>query len=193
MENEKNVKSKSWNAIVYPESLPDNWRELLDELRIQWIESPLHDKDINATGEQKKPHYHLCLIWDGPTTFKNVSTLVKTTLGGVTPQVCHSVRGSVRYMAHLDNPEKYRYNELEIVSHNGADLDELLKPTAAYENSILKEITWFIRDNNITEFVDFATVCLTEHEEWFYLLTSRYTLYIRELLRSQRFKGLSDD
>lgn len=40
-------KGRDWTFIVYPESAPENWREILDETHLRWIESPLHDKDIS--------------------------------------------------------------------------------------------------------------------------------------------------
>ena len=54
-----NARVKVWTFIVYPESVKENWREILDEMHIQWVESPLHDKDLNATGEAKKAHRHI--------------------------------------------------------------------------------------------------------------------------------------
>lgn len=186
---EQNVKSRGWNGIVYPDSAPQNWRELIDELHIQWAESPLHEHDKNADGSLKKPHFHVTLVWDGPTTFTNACAIFKDLLNSVHPQATQSIRGSIRYMAHLDNPEKYRYNEHDIVGHGGIDLEELLRPTTAYEQSTLKQIVLYIRENNITEFSDFAMICLGEKEEWFYLLTSRHTVFIRELIKSQRFKS----
>ncbi|KAA9252434.1 Rep family protein, partial [Streptococcus anginosus] len=48
---------RNWSWIVYPDSAPENWRSILDETGEKWIESPLHDKDINeTTNEIKKPH-----------------------------------------------------------------------------------------------------------------------------------------
>ena len=51
----------SWTCVIYPESMPENWREILGELMIPWAVSPLHDKDVNPNGEPKKPHRHLLL------------------------------------------------------------------------------------------------------------------------------------
>ena len=188
MAEKKEQKSRAWNAIVYPESLPENWREILDDTHMQWAESPLHDKDVNATGEPKKPHYHITVMWDGPTTYNNAKNLFCDTLNGANPQICNSVRGSVRYMAHLDNPEKHRYDEHTIIGHGGIDLEDLLKPTSAYTLATLRKITEYIIVNDITEFVDFSMICLGEHEEWFEVLTTRNTLYIKELIRSNREK-----
>ncbi|MEB8657649.1 Rep family protein, partial [Staphylococcus caprae] len=51
---EKDTRSKTWNLIVYPESAPEGWKELLVEDGISFVCSPLHDKDILPTGEIKK-------------------------------------------------------------------------------------------------------------------------------------------
>ena len=50
----KNGRYRNWSWIVYPESAPENWRSLLDETGEKWIESPLHDKDINETTQEIK-------------------------------------------------------------------------------------------------------------------------------------------
>ena len=54
-------KGRDWTFIVYPESTPKNWRDILDETHMRWVESPLHDKDVNPDGELKKEHYHILL------------------------------------------------------------------------------------------------------------------------------------
>ena len=38
--SEKIIKGRDWAFIVYPESAPENWREILDETHMRWIESP---------------------------------------------------------------------------------------------------------------------------------------------------------
>ena len=43
--DEKDTRVRNWSWIVYPESAPENWKQLLDETGEKWIESPLHDKD----------------------------------------------------------------------------------------------------------------------------------------------------
>ena len=47
----KEVRTRNWTIVVYPDSAPDNWRTILDDFHIEWIESPLHDNDINGDGE----------------------------------------------------------------------------------------------------------------------------------------------
>ena len=59
---QKDRRARSWSWIVYPESAPDNWRQLLDETGEKWIESPLHDKDINETTNELKSHIGILLF-----------------------------------------------------------------------------------------------------------------------------------
>ena len=70
-----NVKKNKWAFVLYPESAPENWLEELQFTGLQIAISPLHDKDINPDGEIKKAHYHVILIYDGPTTYNNVKQL----------------------------------------------------------------------------------------------------------------------
>uniref|UniRef100_UPI002896F8C0 Rep family protein n=1 Tax=Staphylococcus aureus TaxID=1280 RepID=UPI002896F8C0 len=64
----KSTTSRTWGLVVYPESAPENWQELLSETVMQFAVSPLHDKDIKPDGDIKTPHWHVILIWDGPVT-----------------------------------------------------------------------------------------------------------------------------
>ena len=58
-------RTRNWVVIVYPESAPENWRSHLDDLHLEWIESPLHEFDVNADGEVKKAHWHVLLLFGG--------------------------------------------------------------------------------------------------------------------------------
>ena len=48
-------KERYWSFILYPESAPENWKEILQETGLQIAISPLHAKYINPDGELKKP------------------------------------------------------------------------------------------------------------------------------------------
>ena len=55
----KKITGRSWAFVMYPDSMPDNWEEIISSTGLPMAISPLHDKDINPTGEIKKPHYHV--------------------------------------------------------------------------------------------------------------------------------------
>ena len=107
-------KGRDWTFIVYPESAPDNWRELLDDTHLRWIESPLHDKDVNEDGEIKKAHWHILLSFDGPVTVKAVEKIVDK-FNCPDPRKVGSGKGLVRYMIHKDNPENFSIQLMKLL------------------------------------------------------------------------------
>ena len=66
---------RNWSGIVYPDSAPDDWLEHFQSLCVKGFVSPLHDADMNPNGEEKKPHYHVLLIFDGKKSFEQVSAI----------------------------------------------------------------------------------------------------------------------
>lgn len=64
----------------------------------------------------------------------------------------------MRYMAHIDNPEKAQYSKEMIIAHGGADLDEYLRPSASCELTYVKEMLDFVQEHNITEFLSLLTM-----------------------------------
>ena len=97
MEKKKKTikKGRDWTFLVYPESAPENWRDILDQTHMRWIESPLHDKDTNPDGSKKKAHWHIMLSSDGPITEKQVKSII-APLNGPVPQRVGSGIGMVR-------------------------------------------------------------------------------------------------
>ena len=62
----KDGRARAWTFIVYPDSAPTNWRDILDSKCIPWVESPLHDPDPDAPPEEaRKKHYHVSLEFEG--------------------------------------------------------------------------------------------------------------------------------
>ena len=61
-------KARYWAFVLYLESAPENWKEILQLKGIPFCISPYHDKDLNADYTPKKPHYHIILCFKGPTT-----------------------------------------------------------------------------------------------------------------------------
>ena len=71
------VTSRGWLTEIYPESELAGWRETLSYMGMQAVIGPLHQYDVNANGKPKKPHYHVLLLWEGPTTYNNALNVVK--------------------------------------------------------------------------------------------------------------------
>lgn len=172
----KNSKAKYWTIVVYPESLPNDWEEIISRTGIEWACSPLHQHDINADGEPKKPHYHCILCYPNTTTFNHVNELC-SDLNTVIPQKLSNVRGMYRYFVHLDNPEKYQYQLSDIRCFNGFDSDEYAGLSQTDIVKMKLAITHYIKDNNIISYLDLILQCEEINFDWCRILMSNSTYF----------------
>lgn len=186
-----NVKKRHWGFIVYPDSAPENWREILTETGLPVAISPLHDKDVNEDGTPKKAHWHCIASYSGPTTFNTVNALM-SKLNAPIPKGLESVRGNYRYFTHQDNPEKYQYEEKEIQTLNGFDISDFIELSRSEIHSIVIRLEKLIIEHDFDEYSDVCEFLvqsdlMTEHE----IFTTR-TIHFNALLASRRhrkFKG----
>lgn len=182
-------RTRNWTCVLYPESAPVGWRDILDEEHIEWVESPLHDKDVNADGELKKAHIHLLLLFGGVKSYEQVEQITKK-LNCPIPKRVHNAKAMVRYMAHLDNPEKAQYNISDIIAHGGVDLSELLRPSSSERYTLIAEMLRYIRDNGIVEFQDLLDYAAAEHfDDWFPLLCDNSAYVVGQYIKSQRHRN----
>lgn len=185
----KDVRTRNWTFIVYPESAPVTWRDILDEEHIPWIESPLHDMDSNATGELKKAHWHVLMLFEGNKSFDQIKTLTER-INGTIPQKVSSAKGIIRYMAHLDNPEKHQYSPSLIVPHGGVDVADYLKPTSSSRYLLVREMIDFSRTNHIVEMKDLIEYAMEyRFDDWFPLLCDSSCYVMEVYIKSMRFSS----
>lgn len=196
----KDTRGRNWWFVLYPDDLPDNFLDVLKSVRAKMVLSPFHNQDTNSDGSPKKPHYHVMFMFDNYKSEAQLIGLFKSLFGetdtGSIPGVAtitasnclvHDRGGTVRYLAHLDNPEKYQYDVNEIQGFNGADVMELLKHSLSETQDVMKAMQNYIIDNEITELCDFA-VAIENNAEWYLTLTTKATVYFNAFIRSYRHK-----
>lgn len=180
-------KGRIWASVGYPESLPTDWKDKLIETGLQIAISPLHDKDINPTGEVKKPHYHIIFNYDGPTTYNHVKELCDS-LNMTIPIKLESLRGMYRYHLHLDNPEKYQYDDRDRILLNGFDPKSVDSLTATEIDKITTEILAFIDDNDILEYSDLLYEFRINDLVNMLNVAKSHTILFNTYIRSKRHK-----
>lgn len=183
----KNVKARYWASVGYPESLPEDWIEKLRITGLPVAISPLHDKDINPTEEVKKEHYHIIFAFDGPTTYNNVKSLCDV-FNMTIPIKLESIRGMYRYHIHLDNPEKYQYDDRDRILLNGFDANSVNELTKTEVNKLKKEILTFIIDNDIMEYSDLLKVLLESDMTQMLDVATSHTILFHTFISSRRNK-----
>lgn len=180
------IKSKFWAAEVYPDSAPEDWREIIQISGLVSAVSPIHDKDINANGTPKKPHYHIILCWPGPTTLNNARKFVMGKLKGPTPFELKSIRGMYNYFTHRDNPEKAQYDEKDILHINNFCLSDFVELTRREVDNTLKRIIKIINDVEITEY--YGLMCFLDdnqlNDEWD--VAKNNTFFLNTYITSKR-------
>lgn len=179
----KDDRYRWWTIVVYPESAPENWREKLNGYT--WIESPLHDKDLNEDGTPKKPHWHISLIFNGKKSFPQVKK-ISDSLNAPIPKYVQNPTGHVRYHAHIDNPEKAQYDTEKIIGH-GIDVSQYLYTVEELQQKILCQIIDYCEENEVDEFGKFLVYCRRNQIEWLNYLNKKGWL-VREYLKSKHFE-----
>ena len=180
-------KGRIWASVGYPESLPTDWKDKLIETGLQIAISPLHDKDINPTGEVKKPHYHIIFNYEGPTTYNHVKELCDS-LNLTIPIKLESLRGMYRYHLHLDNPEKYQYDDRDRTLLNGFDPKSVDALTSTEIGKITTEILAFIDDNDILEYSDLLYEFRVNDLVNMLNVAKSHTILFNTYIRSKRHK-----
>ena len=179
------IKKRNWGAVVYPESAPENWIDILKLKGISFAVSPLHDKDINPTGEAKKAHFHIILSFPGPTTDKTVNDIMKELNQPIAIPL-ESVRGYYRYFTHKDNPEKYQYDSQDIQLFNGFDVTDILNNFEVYQ--FLKEIQIMIIEQDIIEYSDLLDYLMCQGYMELWNVACSHTLFLNTYITSKRHK-----
>lgn len=180
-------RARIWTFVVYPDSAPENWRKLLDEQHVQWVESPLHDSDLNADGEVKKAHWHVMVLFSGVKTYDQAKELADLCHAPI-PQAVKDKRSMTRYFAHMDNPEKHQYSPADIVAHGGADIsDDLMSKADRY--ALITEMIKFCIDNQVTDMIDLLAYAMeNESSTWLPLLYDNSAYIVNLAIQSIRNK-----
>ena len=188
MAENKSSRTRNWMMIVYPESAPENWREVIDDLHIEWCCSPLHDKDVTPTGEPKKAHYHVILAFGSVQTFEQVREISESIHQPI-PERIKTLRGAVRYLAHMDNPDKAAYSKDEIVTYGGMDISDCLRSSEQDRRNVVRNMCQWVTDNGITEFWQLMQYAMDNEPDWWEALISN-SAYIMDLyIKSWRNGG----
>lgn len=179
-------RTRNYACVVYPESAPADWLDIVASNKIPVFVSPLHDMDVNPTGEPKKPHYHVLAMFDSVKT-KEQATALFTTFGGVGCEVVNSVRGYARYLTHMDNPEKAQYSQDDVKSFGGADYIHVIG-TSADKAKAIREMIAYIEENDMDCFADLMSYASIHRSDWFDCLINSGAYVVKEFIKSRTWK-----
>lgn len=111
------VKTRTYGGIVYPDSETYDYEEVLRNGKNYFVEFSyiLHDKDVTEDGEVKKAHIHWLGRRKNASGLKYVAEIMGLKENEV--EIIKNWKGAVRYLTHIDYPDKYRYEVEDIVTN----------------------------------------------------------------------------
>lgn len=180
-------RTRNWTFLVYPDSAPADWIEKLTEQQIPFIVSPLHDKDATPTGELKKAHWHVVLVFSSVKSYEQAKEITESVLGTI-PERVKDIRAMVRYLTHIDYPSKAQYVKNDIKLCGGVDIDlDAYFLTKSDLKQIRREMFDFLIQNEVTEICDLVDYAKQFRPEWYdQLVMSDY--FLSQMITSRRHK-----
>lgn len=184
-EKKKDERVRHWTFVLYPESAPIDWYEILQAEMLNFAVSPLHNLDIDeGTGELKKAHYHILLTFDGNKSFSQIKEITDKLKCPV-PQKVNNTKGLIRYFVHKDNPKKAQYNVDDIRTNGDIDIFEAFK-TATSRYEAISDMLVYVVENDIKEFSTLLLHARLKNQEWFRLLCDNSSYVINQFIKSRR-------
>lgn len=174
-------RTRNFATVLYPESMSSDWLDKLTDMHVAYLLSPLHDKDINPTGEPKKPHYHLIIVFDGVKTSKQAKELFDV-IGGVGCEAINSIRGYARYLCHLDNPEKAQYS-IDLVKSHMIDYVDIIG-LASDRYKAIAEMQEFCEQYSVLSFSTLCKYSRTHRNDWHRILCDSGAVIMQGYLKS---------
>ena len=183
-------RARAWTAIVYEDSAEHDWQQKLEKMIIECLVSPYHNKDVNPTGEPKKPHWHVVISFKSPTSYAKAKE-VFDSIGAVVPpeQQCRvkDFRQMARYLCHMDQPDKYQYNPADVRSIGAIDYQTLVM-SASDEDAMLDEIFQAMDTYMLDSYPQVVRFTRKHHPEWKILVFRKYTRQISEYAKGLHYE-----
>ena len=180
---------RNWSLIFYPESTDEKKLiNALKQLKTPCAISPLHKDDVwdefdvldwlnhhksepeslckaPHVGDLKKPHWHVLLRFKGNKRRHQIDDWVATfTDSHVNAFVPPDADGDLRYMCHLDDPDKAQYDVADIKLFGGIDPAPLYRQTELQSFGTVADLIDLIKDNEIDNYADFVDAVFASGE-----------------------------
>ncbi|HFU5051633.1 TPA: replication protein [Staphylococcus aureus] len=152
-------KARYFTFLLYPESIPDDWKMQLEMIGVPMAISPLHDRDkSNVEGQEyKKAHYHVIYVAANPVTTHSVRKRIQRALGNESIAKVQVIKQSVEnmylYLTHESKDaiakNKYKYNKKDIKLLNNFDIDRYVVLDVEDKDEMLNDVCDMIDDHGL--------------------------------------------
>ena len=191
---QKVSKAKYWVCVLYPESMREDWKDVISDLVQVPYAYCIHDKDKDGHDGDRKVHVHLLLAFPNTTTLNHAKKCFQLLYADKDSECkyCEQVM-NIRYMYNYlihdtescKKNHKHLYDISERIEGNNFDIGAYEQITLKEKRMMLKELCDFIVGYHIYNFSDFY-LCLLENftDEYFDVL-SAYSGLLERLCKGE--------
>ncbi len=162
--------------MLYPESIPADWKQRLELIGVPIAISPLHDRDkSNVEGQTyKKAHYHVIYVARNPVTPESVRIKIKRLLGDKSIAkvqiVIRSMESMYLYLTHESKDavekKKHKYSKHDIVLLSNFDIDRYITLDVKDKDDMLNDVCDLIDDHNLANMRELRRFLKTHGSEY---------------------------
>lgn len=181
-------RSRGWACIVYPESAPDGWVEALRGQHVQALVSPLHDQDVSADGTPKKPHWHVLMMADQPVRESTAREVFAAAGVTAPPEQVRSVKAYARYLVHMDDFDKHRYSESDVLELSGASWAAAALDESEERDRALSEIEDWLDEQGCLSYRQLCRYARAERPDWVHVIRT-CTIHLSAYVRSAQWEA----
>lgn len=191
-------KAKYWTAVLYPESMIDDWFNVIDDVLQIPYEYCVHDKDLlNDSDENRKVHVHLVIAFPNTTTYNHaLSIFQKLQPSCMFCEQVTNIRYLHNYLIHdtdsCKKKNKHKYDISERICGNNFDIGSFEQLSISDKREMLRELCFFIRDNRIDNFMDFFIVASDFYNPEYFEVIASYSGMLERLCKGVYLQNLRD-
>lgn len=177
-------KARYWWAVLYPENMPDNWRDIVGDVVQLPFAYAVHDLDHDSKSEHRKDHVHMILAFPNTTTYRHALSIFKL-LGETavnTCEACVNIRHCYDYLLHDTDSCKKQGKEVypkdrRIVGNN-FDIGAYEQISTEQKQEMLQNLVGFVIVNKIMNMTDFYLSFGREFDESYWQIVVAYNRII---------------
>lgn len=145
----------------------------------------LHDNDIDIDGMNKHNHYHIIMQFHSPKMLETILVNLCYHLGCdrkiVSINICSDLLENIRYLTHIDYPEKVQYDKEDVITNDKGVFDEAIIYITSLTTSMLIDIvnnndtmTGILKTLGLTNFKKYTNIINTLWKEKYSNANSTY-------------------
>ena len=129
------TKGRAWIASLKPVWTKKQMKNLAKELKgSAQIYMINHDRDKTEGDNLVEPHTHFVIQYQTPRNRSTVANLLGVKENFII--ACKSTKASLRYLLHMDDPEKAQYDYDEVIHNNDAEFQAVIKGQSLSDKEI---------------------------------------------------------